>query len=225
MLRPLVGRRVQGLFHSPVRGSFHLSLTVLVRYRFGLSGVFSLAGWAPPIHAEFLVLRATQDYTGLRLRFVYRAFTFSGAAFQRLPLRSLLAVSCSFYPEGAETPPVWALPRSLATTCGITVVFSSCGYLDVSVPRVRLPKGMTGRLPAGLPHSDIAGSRAICASPALFAAYHVLLRLREPRHPPSALFRFSSSWHFRAGLICLQLALLFRLLFIANMSKIFLCGE
>ena len=33
VLRPLVGRRVQGLFHSPVRGSFHLSLTVLVRYR------------------------------------------------------------------------------------------------------------------------------------------------------------------------------------------------
>ena len=33
LLRPLVGRRVQGLFHSPVRGSFHLSFTVLVRYR------------------------------------------------------------------------------------------------------------------------------------------------------------------------------------------------
>ena len=32
-LRPLVGRRVQGLFHSPARGPFHLSLTVLVRYR------------------------------------------------------------------------------------------------------------------------------------------------------------------------------------------------
>ena len=32
-LRPLVGRRVQGLFHSPARGSFHLSLTVLVHYR------------------------------------------------------------------------------------------------------------------------------------------------------------------------------------------------
>ena len=221
MLRPLDGFRV---FFTPL---FGVLFTFPSRYWFaiGLSGVFSLAGWAPPIHAEFLVLRATQDYTGLRLRFVYRAFTFSGAAFQRLPLRSLLAVSCSFYPEGAETPPVWALPRSLATTCGITVVFSSCGYLDVSVPRVRLPFGMTGRLPAGLPHSDIAGSRAICASPALFAAYHVLLRLREPRHPPSALLRFSSSWHFRAGLICLQLALLFRLLFIANMSKIFLCGE
>ena len=33
VLRPLVGRRVQGLFHSSIRGSFHLSLTVLVRYR------------------------------------------------------------------------------------------------------------------------------------------------------------------------------------------------
>ena len=33
-------------------------------------------------------------------------------------------------------PPVWPLPRSLATTCGISVDFSSSGYLDVSVPRV-----------------------------------------------------------------------------------------
>ena len=32
-LRLLVGGRFQDLFHSPVRGTFHLSLTVLVRYR------------------------------------------------------------------------------------------------------------------------------------------------------------------------------------------------
>ena len=32
-LRPLVDARFQVLFHSPVRGAFHLSLTVLVRYR------------------------------------------------------------------------------------------------------------------------------------------------------------------------------------------------
>ena len=32
-LRPLVGVRFQDLFHSPCRGAFHLSLTVLVRYR------------------------------------------------------------------------------------------------------------------------------------------------------------------------------------------------
>ena len=33
LLRPLVGARFQGLFHSSVRGAFHLSFTVLVRYR------------------------------------------------------------------------------------------------------------------------------------------------------------------------------------------------
>ena len=31
-LRPLVSAWFQGLFHSSVRGSFHLSLTVLVHY-------------------------------------------------------------------------------------------------------------------------------------------------------------------------------------------------
>ena len=43
-----------------------------------------------------------------------------------------------YNPGIAVTTPVWALPRSLAATGGITFVFSSSGYLDVSVPRVRL---------------------------------------------------------------------------------------
>ena len=47
----------------------------------------------------------------------------------------------SFYPDSAETEPVWALPLSLATTGGIIVIFFSCGYLDVSGPRVGLPLG------------------------------------------------------------------------------------
>ncbi len=33
---------------------------------------------------------------------------------------------------------VWAAPRSLATTKGISVDFFSSGYLDISVHRVRL---------------------------------------------------------------------------------------
>ena len=69
-------------------------------------------------------------------------------------------------------------------------VFFSYGYLDVSVPRVRPICMVAGLLPAGLPHSDIPGSGIICISPGLFAAYHVLHRLREPRHPPSALAYF-----------------------------------
>ena len=42
----------------------------------------------------------------------------------------------------------------------------------------------------GLPHSDISGSRPVCGSPELFAAYRVLLRHRKPRHPPFALLLF-----------------------------------
>ena len=41
--------------------------------------------------------------------------------------------------------------------------------------------------PAGLPHSEIPGSQVVCTSPRLIAAYHVLLRFPEPRHPPYAL--------------------------------------
>ena len=72
------------------------------------------------------------------------------------------------------------------------VVFSSSGYLDVSVHRVPfhtlwIGVWMTGLCPAGFPHSDISGSSDICSSPKLFAAYHVFHRLLVPRHPPYAL--------------------------------------
>ena len=52
---------------------------------------------------------------------------------------------------------------------------------------------VTGLLPAGLSHSDISGSILVCKSPELFAAYHVLRRLQEPRHPPYALHYFLPS--------------------------------
>jgi hypothetical protein len=85
---------------------------------------------------------------------------------------------------------VWANPLSLATTHGITIVFSSSGYLDVSVPRVC---DFSVQLHCTrFPHSDICGSKVVCTSPQLFAAYHVLRRLLEPRHSPYALTCFLS---------------------------------
>ena len=42
--------------------------------------------------------------------------------------------------------------------------------------------------PCGFPHSEICGSKVICTSPQLIAAYHVFLRLPVPRHSPCALF-------------------------------------
>ena len=40
---------------------------------------------------------------------------------------------------------------------------------------------------AGLPHSEIPGSKPVGGSPRLIAASHVLHRLLAPRHPPFAL--------------------------------------
>ena len=50
--------------------------------------------------------------------------------------------------------------------------------------------GITALQADGFSHSEIPGSRVICTYPRLIAAYHVLHRLREPRHPPDALARF-----------------------------------
>nr|AOE12504.1 hypothetical protein [uncultured bacterium] len=86
-------------------------------------------------------------------------------------------MSWSYNPSIAETTLVWANPVSLATTPGITFVFSSSGYLDVSVHRVHFPYGILYLQYSGLPHSDICGSQVMCTSPQLFAAYRVLHRL------------------------------------------------
>ena len=72
------------------------------------------------------------------------------------------------------------------------VVFSSSGYLDVSVHRVPfltlwIGVRITEDCSVRFPHSEISGSMDICSSPKLFAAYHVFHRLLVPRHPPYAL--------------------------------------
>ena len=148
--------------------------------------------------------RATQVPAGPGwVRFAYGAVTLCGSGFRRIPLRSHPARWRRSYNPGrrVSTPPVWAPPRSLAATCGIIVIFSSCGYLDVSVPRVRLGVAANvGIAPHGLPHSDIRGSKGICPSPRLFAACRVLLRLREPQASP---MRPSSLSFFLSPCSCL----------------------
>ena len=123
--------------------------------------------------------------------FAYGAFTLSGRLSQNRSAKLVESITRS-ESRNARTP-VWPLSLSLAATHKIDVSFSSSGYLDVSVHRVPfrtlwIGVRMTGVLPAGFPHSDICGSRDICSSPQLFAAYHVFLRLLVPRHPPCALF-------------------------------------
>ena len=80
----LVGIRFQGLFHSPYRSSFHLSLTVLCTI--GYRGVFSLGRWSSRIPTGFHVSRGTRGHPRVDLDFVYGAITRYGGTFQSLQL-------------------------------------------------------------------------------------------------------------------------------------------
>ncbi len=81
--------------------------------------------------------RRTRGYSRVSLGFAYGAITHYGRTFQTVQLPIVNPTSRPHNPKITEVILVWAVPRSLATTDGITIVFFSCGYLDVSVPRVR----------------------------------------------------------------------------------------
>ena len=85
VLRPLVGKWFQVLFHSPNRGTFHHSLALLLRYR--SIGVLSLGGWAPQIHTGFHVAGATRENIERALSFAYRAITLYRQSFQTCSAR------------------------------------------------------------------------------------------------------------------------------------------
>ena len=126
VLRPLVGGWVQELFHSP-RGVL-FTFPSRYSYTIGLTGVFSLAGWTRRIHTGLHVSRATQDNTRTSLA------SRTGLSPSAMQLSSCFRSPSKFHvvlllPRRCiATPTVWAVPRSLATTGGITVVFSSCRY-------------------------------------------------------------------------------------------------
>ena len=128
---------------------------------------------------------------------MYTAITFYGAPSHALPLE---IVDAECHPKMAvlsRTPEiflllVWPVPRSLATTSGISVDVFSSPYLDVSVQAVPpawlwIHHAVTGSSPAGLPHSEIRGSMPAFGSPRLIADRCVLRRLPAPRHSPCTL--------------------------------------
>ena len=112
--------QVSGSISLPSRGSFRLSLTVLVHYRSMMS---------PHIQTGFHVSRPT-----FRTLSTTVEISNTGLSPTMVKLPSLFFYLDSYY--------VQAPPRSLATTCGISVDFFSSGYLDGSVLRVRFSKSM-----------------------------------------------------------------------------------
>ena len=121
VLQPLVSAWFQGLFHSSIRSSFHLSLTVLVHYR-------SLGSIQPyrMVPADSYRISRVPHYSGYhqsKNSFLYGIITLYDYTFQYILVTILCPKSWSYNPNIAVTTLVWANPRSLATTRGIIIYF------------------------------------------------------------------------------------------------------
>ena len=64
----------------------------------------------------------------------------------------------------------------------------------------------------GLPHSEIFGSKPVCGSPKLIAAYHVLHRRPAPRHPPYALSSLTTAFTLLENTVVLRTTFPFALI-------------
>ena len=110
-LRPLAGAWFQGLFHSSARGSFHLSLTVLVHCR--SPGSIQPCGMVPADSRRIpRVLRYSGGGPAARVRFAYGAFTLYGRRFHAVRLRTgRLSTAAPTTPAGASPRPRFGLLR------------------------------------------------------------------------------------------------------------------
>ena len=107
--------------------------------------------------------------------------------------RVLCAMAWSYYPDAALLQRRFGLFPGRSPLLGESLLFSlPRGTKMFQFPRFASSHVvmMTVLQTAGLSHSEIRGSKVICTLPRLIAAYHVLHRLREPRHPPCALVHF-----------------------------------
>ena len=132
-LRLLVGAGFQDLVSSPLRGAFHLSLTVLVPYRW--PGVLRLGGWSPPLPTGLHVSRGTQGHWPEPPPVAYRALNVCGPPSAAVHLTAAVALysvglppARPYNPARRERQTVWAVPGSLATTAGISLDSCSSGY-------------------------------------------------------------------------------------------------
>ena len=90
----------------------------------------------PPYSHRVSRVQWYSGYSLLFFPFAYETITLCGGPSHALLLGS--NIHFAVLTPAIFLQPVWPLPRSLATTCGISVDFSSSPYLDVSVQAVPL---------------------------------------------------------------------------------------
>ena len=118
--------------------------------------------------------------------------------FPERSVRDSSAVAWSYYPAAALLQQRFGLLPGRSPLLGESRLFSLPGGTKMFQfpPLASLQIVMMTVLQTdGLSHSEIRGSKVICTYPRLIAAYHVLRRLHEPRHPPCALIYFLGRFH------------------------------
>jgi hypothetical protein len=150
--------------------------------------------------------------------FTYGAFTLYGGSFQRPSAKLMI----SYFPDRPQPVHATSHNPGKATPAGLapyrfglfrvrspllteSLLFSLPGGTEMvhfppfASTELCIHPAMTGYCPAGLPHSETPGSKPVCGSPRLFAAYRVLLRLSAPRHPPCTLSSLTKLEHSFPG--------------------------
>ena len=158
--------------------------------------------------------RGTQVPAWLGSDFAYAAVTLCGSAFQRILLSWPSPYCRSYNPGGASPHPRFGLLRVRSPLLAESLLFSlPAGTEMFQFPAFAPASAGDGIAPAGFPHSEIRASTGICPLTRLFAAYHVLLRLREPQASPVRpyllsffLFAFSNMTFSRFSFGLLRLA-------------------
>ena len=167
----------------------------------GHQGVFSLAGWAPLIHARFHGTGATREFRQRHSSFAYEAVTLYGPPFQAVRLDEYFITpcyirNCSFGShDTAHATPAGLHMHGLGCSLFARRYWGNrCFFLFLRVLRwVSSPRSlrhaMDSRAAVGGLLRPVSGSRtspdqSLLAAPRGFSQLsHVLRRLLVPRHP------------------------------------------
>ena len=133
-------------------------------------------------------------YSGYRYRiipYLYGSFTLYGLPFQARSSSDFHQISRSYNPRRRRNDSGLGCSAFARHYLRNHILFSlPAGTKMFQFPALASSLMITCLQHAELPHSEMSGSKVVCTYPNLIAAYHVLHRLLEPRHPPFALSFF-----------------------------------
>ena len=133
----------------------------------------------------------TQEHPRVSLDFEYGDVTLCVVSFHTLPLSIEIPRRGPTTPEASFRFGLFRFRSPLLTESILFLFlrllrcFTSPGIACFSLSLFRKRRYCITNI--RLPHSEISGSKRVCRSPKLIAAYHVLHRLLAPRHPLCAL--------------------------------------